>query len=335
MSSTVADPAEHDRRRWTRENAHLYIRHDAGRFMRPDVHRFMRPDAARFLSPGAADWRHPDEGLWNFHAVHERRTTCASAMAGNATRAAELVRLRAERDSIRCAVLQLQQERRRKRDLEQAEAERLKRTSAAAWEKFIAAFNRHWRVYYKAGFDPQQPCDDQGRWTDAGGSGRPDIPKERPPTAQLRNRVVKEVAKWLAKATVKELAGPAGTLLNIIEVGSWLYEAYPHIRSYLDEPKTLDELQRAAQTREAGYNVHHVVEQTPAEQDGFPRSLIDGPGNLVRIPTLKHWEITGWYMMPNKDYDGVSPRAYLRGKSWDERTRVGIDALVKYRVLKP
>ena len=36
------------------------------------------------------------------------------------------------------------------------------------------------------------------------------------------------------------------------------------------------------------------------------------PENLVRIPTFKHWEITGWYMKKNFDYDGLSPRDYLR-----------------------
>jgi hypothetical protein len=55
----------------------------------------------------------------------------------------------------------------------------------------------------------------------------------------------------------------------------------------------------------------------------------------VRVPTLKHWEITGWYMTKNKDFGGVSPRDYLRGKSWDEKVRVGRDALIRYKVLKP
>ncbi len=32
---------------------------------------------------------------------------------------------------------------------------------------------------------------------------------------------------------------------------------------------------------------------------------------------------------------GLPPREYLRGKGWDERVQVGIDALVKYEVLKP
>ncbi|MGB6174904.1 MAG: hypothetical protein WBF43_00860 [Methylocella sp.] len=79
------------------------------------------------------------------------------------------------------------------------------------------------------------------------------------------------------------------------------------------------------------------MEQTPARDDKkIPDALIDEPDNLVSIPRLKHWEITGWFMRGNNDdYGGLSPREYLRGKSWDERRRVGLDALIDAGVLKP
>jgi len=57
--------------------------------------------------------------------------------------------------------------------------------------------------------------------------------------------------------------------------------------------------------------------------------------NKVRIPTYKHHEITGWFAKGNKDFGGLSPREYLRGKSWDERFRVGIEAMIDKGVLKP
>jgi hypothetical protein len=51
---------------------------------------------------------------------------------------------------------------------------------------------------------------------------------------------------------------------------------------------------------------------------------------------LKHWEITGWDMRGHNDaYGGLSPREYLRGEDWDERRRVGLDALIRFGVLKP
>jgi hypothetical protein len=76
------------------------------------------------------------------------------------------------------------------------------------------------------------------------------------------------------------------------------------------------------------------VEQTSAEQDGFYRSKIDAPDNLVRIPRLKHWLINAWYQTPNEDFNWSTPRNHLRGKVWEERTRIGRDALVRFGVLK-
>ncbi|MFZ3312175.1 MAG: hypothetical protein WA280_22720, partial [Xanthobacteraceae bacterium] len=117
----------------------------------------------------------------------------------------------------------------------------------------------------------------------------------------------------------------------------WLVDKYlPYIITYQDLPRTLQEFQQAAQLPKIQYyNDHHLVEQTAAENDGFPHSMIDAPDNLVRIPTLKHWLITGWYQVPNPDFNWLSPREYLQGKSWDERVRVGKRALVGFGVLQP
>jgi len=97
----------------------------------------------------------------------------------------------------------------------------------------------------------------------------------------------------------------------------------------------LDELQKAVSTPALGYDIHHVVEQTAAERDGFTTVQIDDPENLVRIPTMKHWEINAWYQTENLDFDGLTPRAYLVGRSWDVRRAVGLEALRVHRVLRP
>jgi hypothetical protein len=60
----------------------------------------------------------------------------------------------------------------------------------------------------------------------------------------------------------------------------------------------------------------------------------------VPIPTLKHWEINAWLDEPNDEFtdaagNAISPRQYLKGKSWNERRRVGIDALIRFGVLEP
>jgi hypothetical protein len=63
--------------------------------------------------------------------------------------------------------------------------------------------------------------------------------------------------------------------------------------------------------------------------------MIDDPDNLVRIPALKHRDITSWFQTKNDDFGGLSPREYLRGKAWEERRQFGLKALVDAGVLKP
>lgn len=84
-----------------------------------------------------------------------------------------------------------------------------------------------------------------------------------------------------------------------------------------------------------GYDDHHVVEQTWAEYFGFSRGQIDDPSNLVSIPRLKHYQITGWYGKRSDQFGGLAPREYLSDKSWDERMRVGREAMILFKVLKP
>jgi hypothetical protein len=217
----------------------------------------------------------------------------------------------------------------------------------------------------KAGFEPGQPRDDHGRWTDAGDAGaamaqfddgndafpeatdtiddevdqdkplpivlaglRPRIPPERPPTGPERTAVAKGLAIWLA-----ERQADVADAAHFVARSSWLYHALPSIRSYLDGPKTLGELQSAASTSKAGYDVHHIVERTSAEEDGYSQKRINAPDNLASIPRMKHWEINAWFQTKNDRYGGMSPRDHLSGKNWDERQRVGLEALKRYGVL--
>ena len=243
--------------------------------------------------------------------------------------------------------------------------------SAASWEVGARCRRLSWLLHasvveakhaqlviaFKAGFNPSQPRvpagnPDGGEWTGSGGGGgsgeaRPtqnpssdhltNIPKERPESARVRHMLVRQVAKHVARLALEHMIGePAGIILNTLDIASWVAEGFaPYVESYADPPKSLEELQDAVSTPATGYDIHHVVEQTPAVQDGFPRSMIDAPDNLVRIPTFKHWELNAWYQTPNADYGRLSPRAYLRGKDWAERTRVGRGALIDHGILKP
>jgi hypothetical protein len=152
----------------------------------------------------------------------------------------------------------------------------------------------------------------------------PLVPEQRPGRLSERYEVAREIAKWLEK-----------NLGHAVERNAWLEEYEAEIEAYLDPPKSLEELQQAVSEPKKGYDVHHIVEQTPAKKDKFPDSMIQAPENLVQIPRFKHWEINSWFGRPNEMFGNKSPRDYLRDKDWDERRDVGLRALIRYGVLKP
>jgi hypothetical protein len=118
----------------------------------------------------------------------------------------------------------------------------------------------------------------------------------------------------------------------LAEVG---LEAYPYVSAYFGEAKSLEELQAAAQEpSQTGYEDHHIVEQATANPDGSEDRQIEAPDNLARIPTVKHWELNRWYQTPNYSLEGLTPRKYLDGKSWEERRRVGLMGMRDIGVLK-
>ena len=70
-------------------------------------------------------------------------------------------------------------------------------------------------------------------------------------------------------------------------------------------------------------------------RSGFPRSQIDHPDNLVRISTLRHWEVTAWYQQTEARFAGLAARQYFQGRSCSENYQVGLNALRERRMLKP
>lgn len=230
--------------------------------------------------------------------------------------------------------------------------------------RFQLAMRKH-TLALKAGFDPDQPRDELGRWTDAGGVSVEDeefadsevpeadlgestdlsdarrrvppppieslsnIPTAQPGSQQECNRIAQEVARNVNLAT--EYLSDIATSTR-----HWLNEKYWEIKSFQDAPKSLGELHDAVlQADKRGYDVHHIVEQTPARNDGFRDSLIDRADNLVLVPRYKHWQINSWFQTPDKNFDGLTPRQYLQNKSWDERRYIGLKALRDVGVLKP
>jgi hypothetical protein len=66
------------------------------------------------------------------------------------------------------------------------------------------------------------------------------------------------------------------------------------------------------------------------------RLRIRAAHRLIRatLAVLRHIDISAWYSTGNDEYGGLSPRDYLRGKDWDEQTRIGLDILRKRGILK-
>jgi hypothetical protein len=82
-----------------------------------------------------------------------------------------------------------------------------------------------------------------------------------------------------------------------------------------------------------GYETHHIVERGPNEGK-FSEEQLEGSENVVRIPYYKHRDISDFYSTKNKDLGGLTPREYLRGKSFEEQRQFGIETLKRFKVIK-
>jgi hypothetical protein len=165
-----------------------------------------------------------------------------------------------------------------------------------------------------------------------GGPGQepPQIPDDKPSKSSQRNAVLRSIASFLGRNSGL-IADIFIGLMNEIE---WLESYQDLIQAARDPPKTMRELQNSVGKGRPGYDDHHIIEQTAAERWGLSRSQINDRSNIVSIPRLKHYQITGWYMMKNDDFGGLTPREYLSDKSLEKRRQVGLDALELFKVLK-
>ncbi len=164
------------------------------------------------------------------------------------------------------------------------------------------------------------------------------FPEKEPPPEE-RYGVVKSIGQELEEALAAGGREWVWLQLQQLATIAWLMKQptyyYYQLKANLDPPKTLEELQDAVDSPTLGYHKHHIVEQQSALDDKFSQAQIEDRENLVQIPEMKHRQITNWYQTPNEDYNWLSPRDYLGGKSWGERRRMGIGALIKFKVLRP
>lgn len=165
----------------------------------------------------------------------------------------------------------------------------------------------------------------------------PKVSEHRPVIPQERFRLVREIAYWAGKTAIRAGVDPRRIALHVLAEGAqWLVQEYwPYIKEYLEPAKSLQQLQDDVRPPRPGTEVHHIVEQGDALRSGHDRGLVHRPDNLVRISTLRHWEVTAWYQIPQDRFGGLTPRAYLREKSWDIKYQIGLEALRDLGILAP
>ena len=161
----------------------------------------------------------------------------------------------------------------------------------------------------------------------------PEIPKSKPRRLTPFQR---QAANWLSRArTPQHFAATIGFLAAVWAV-SWLRDRISEIVTDLDPPRTMEELLAAVAVPRAGTELHHhKMEQHVSKNRGLTQREIDAPGNRVRIPTLKHREISDWYRKPSAEFGGLTPRQYLADKPAEVHERIGIKAMIIFKVLKP
>jgi hypothetical protein len=288
----------------------LWLAHRQSRWLRPDAGRFVRPDAVRWQQPNRRLWqaRLNEPRHWETkYSPDQPRVPAGNPDGGQWTDEGEWTTV-SSGDGISIAIPA--------RNITQVSDE-LSDFSNELRNRLGLAPNDLRTAVGTARLAGDAPTGD---------SPPPEIPKEPPPTTRLRNIVL--------RAAVRVLRGGFWTQVAITGA-EWTYDHWAEINSFLDAPKSLAELRANIDNPPPGYDVHHIVEKTAAKLTGYPQSWIDGPDNLVVVPRWKHWLVTAWYQTGNEEFGGKSPREYLRGKSWEERRRVGLYALKYWNILKP
>jgi hypothetical protein len=131
---------------------------------------------------------------------------------------------------------------------------------------------------------------------------------------------------------------------NPFRVIQEMQKAVEAAQAALDPPKTLVELQTPPTQNVLGYDLHHIVEQNPANilkspveviVEKFGRNLIDSPSNLVWIPRLKHELITAFYNSKIGPYpDDPLRRQVVNTGDFATQREAGLAALRRFGVLQ-
>jgi hypothetical protein len=132
-------------------------------------------------------------------------------------------------------------------------------------------------------------------------------------------------------------------LLDSGELNRGDQQVVDQLRSSVDPPRTLEELQQPPTENRLGYQFHHGVEQNPAniaktstasDVGKFGREALDDPCNLFWVPTYKHELITDYYNSKDEKDPSRTHREVVNDLDFAGQFVAGLGAMRKYGVLK-
>ncbi|MGA2492910.1 MAG: hypothetical protein ABSF67_08145 [Roseiarcus sp.] len=132
-------------------------------------------------------------------------------------------------------------------------------------------------------------------------------------------------------------------LLDSSELDRGEQQVLDQLRASMDLPKTLEEPQRPPTENTLGYQLHHVVEQNPANVakspiivaiEKFGRAALDDPCILVWAPTFKYELISDYYNSKDEGDPTHLRRQVVDDLDFAGQFAAGLAALRKFGVLK-
>ncbi len=190
-----------------------------------------------------------------------------------------------------------------------------------------------------AGPPPFRPADGDG-FTPV--SDPEKLPTDRPATLKELNRFARQRSAVLRADVIAGRLSRAAAIAELVAtVGpAVLDEAhalYSRFVARFDEPMSLDDLIARTYSKSPpswpAYEEHHIVEDGP-NKGLIPDAALQSRRNRVKIPYYVHRDISDFYSRSNRSLGGMSPRDYLRGKSFEEQYEFGLKVLTDHGVLK-
>jgi hypothetical protein len=211
----------------------------------------------------------------------------------------------------------------------------------------------------KAGFNPDEPRDERGRWT-TGGATEGDLSGQLSAlTGRRRIRALLATALRAGRDSLAALVPGIGEIMGVLTVGDLVAGAAEVIQLGKDAdiaaafakeaPFALDDLRVSTDDESfssfasfrkmdevtekrfgsagSGYQYHHIVEQGGANADNIPADLLNSTENIIRLPTLVHELINTMYSREATQEPGSTLRQWVQKKPYDEQLAFGVQIL--------